>query len=276
MEKDKNLAKGISLPDYGLLIESHRHESDFATDTHSHEYPSLMYIISGQGKCLIKKNEYELKTNTALLLRKGQKHQLIDKPKKAMVVFVIYFSERITEIKRNLIEPLANKNIVKVPIQYARRIRTFLRQMLYEQNNRPEHYKLALQQLLLYIIINLNRATVFEKKQAKKLTSSNSLERVNAVLDYIKIHYYERNSLPDVAKAASLSQRQFSNLCKKTTGRSYIQFLNSLRIKRAEELIKKTDMPVSDIAFEVGFEELSTFYRAYKKHQGANPLKQRG
>lgn len=275
MKRSKKFVRTVPLPDYGLRVESHQHESDFATGMHSHKYPSLIYVISGQGKCIIDEIEYELNPNTAILLHKGQKHQLIDKPKKAMVVFVVYFSDHIAKMDKNLIKPLAGKKIVKVSAQHARRIRTLLRQMLYEQNNHPEHYKLALQQSFIHIIINLSRAAAFEKRQASKLTSQKSSDRVKTVLDYIRNHYYEQSSLSDVAKAANLSQRQFSNLCKKITGRSYIQFLNSLRVKKAEELIKKTNISVSAIAFEIGFEELSTFYRAFRKYQKCSPSEYR-
>ena len=69
----------------------------------------------------------------------------------------------------------------------------------------------------------------------------------------------------DAARMARLSQRQFSSICRRLTGRSFIQHVNMVRTRKAVELLKNTDMSVTAIAFEVGYEELSTFYRAFKR-----------
>jgi AraC-like DNA-binding protein len=51
----------------------------------------------------------------------------------------------------------------------------------------------------------------------------------------------------------------------------FIKFLNSIRCAKASELLKHTDKSVAAIAFEVGYEDLSTFYRAFKKIYKAPP-----
>lgn len=270
--KNKVSPRRSILPPCGILVENHQHKPGFQTAVHAHRHNSLIYIISGRGKCLTDGNEYDLVATTALLLKKGQKHQLIDEPRKAMVVFVAYFSEHKAKLDKDLVNQLLSKSCIAVPLQFARQIRNALRQMLREQNDRPEHYEAALRQWLAYTMINLNRAVSFESRHAKRLISSNSSERVRAVLDYTAEHYQERNNVSEAARAAHLSQRHFANICRKLTGSSYVQFLNRLRVQKAKELLENTKMPVLAVAFEVGFEELSTFYRAFRKVHRANPL----
>jgi len=72
---------------------------------------------------------------------------------------------------------------------------------------------------------------------------------------------------------AKVSQRQFTNLCRNLTGESFIKFLNSVRCEKAAELLKQTDMSAAAISFEVGYEELSTFYRAFKKNYKSSPIR---
>ncbi|GAI67194.1 unnamed protein product, partial [marine sediment metagenome] len=95
---------------------------------------------------------------------------------------------------------------------------------------------------------------------------------VNAVLAFLAKNYHQQISLPDAAKMAQLSQRQFTTLCRKSTNKSFTQFVNSIRCEKAKQLLTQTDMPVAAIAFEVGYEELSTFYRAFKKLHTFTPL----
>jgi AraC-like DNA-binding protein len=123
-------------------------------------------------------------------------------------------------------------------------------------------------------ILQLYRAKL-QHRQKLKSASNSSFDRVQAALHYITENCHEQYSLSDGAKMANVSQRQFTNLCRKLNGKSFTQFLNAYRCTRAKALLEKTDMPVSAIAFEIGFEELSSFYRAFRKHQKCSPLKYR-
>jgi AraC-like DNA-binding protein len=105
--------------------------------------------------------------------------------------------------------------------------------------------------------------------------SLKSHDRVLDVLDYVQSHYYETYTLSDIAADAGLSERQFANICRQLKGQSFVQYLNAIRTEKAKELLLNTSMSISAIAFEVGFEEISTFYRAFKKHQGQSPMSMR-
>ena len=109
-------------------------------------------------------------------------------------------------------------------------------------------------------------------KQKNIINGQYSHKRVEDILNFITRNFHEQYSLSDVSKMAKISQRQFTNLCRKITGKSYIQFLNSLRCEKAKEMLSKTDMSVSTIGFQIGFEDLYTFYRAFKRHCNKSPL----
>lgn len=51
------------------------------------------------------------------------------------------------------------------------------------------------------------------------------------------------------------------------------QYLVDLRIRRAAKLLRATNLPVTDIAYEVGFESLSGFYAAFRRRMGAPPAR---
>ena len=264
--KPEKKANSAPLPPCGVLIESHRHRPDFSTAAHAHRYNSIIYVVSGHGKCVIDENSHSLVPNSVVILPKGRTHQLIDAPKKAMVVFVVYFSAQIARQNADLWTPLLKLNVgLIIPTHQARRMRNTLRRMLHEQDAAPIHYETAIQQYLSSILLELNR-TASTTHDFDVSRQSDSSFRVSGVLDYIAENYYEHHSLSEAAKMAHISQRQFSNICRKLKGRSFVQFVNSVRSEKAKEFLQKTDMPVSAVAFEVGFEELSTFYRAFRKH----------
>lgn len=278
MEKEANIKSGnpqecLSLPPYGILIQSHRHSYRFRIAQHRHPYHSLLYIVSGQGNCLIDKHSHQLVPNTAIFLRKNHLHQLADKPGRAMVVFVVYFSDQLADTISEMLQPLFDLPVpLPVPAHQAQHIRRSLRRMLHEQDTKPIQFQTAIEQTFSSIILELFRRSQKVSLAEKAQLGRDSFSRAEKVLEYVAEQYYESQSLAGAAGMAHLSTRQFTNICRRISGRSFAQYVNDVRTKRAAELLKSTDMPVSAIAFEVGFEELSTFYRAFKKRHATSPL----
>ena len=276
-ETEKRTPKTIEnkavLPDYGVLIESRAKRPAYGTTGHSHNHPSILYVISGKGKVHFEDNHYDLLPHTVIPLERKRTHEIVDQPRKAMTVFSLYFDD--TGMNKYIVDYLfTGSEPFDLPLYYAEQVKRNLRQMLYEQSHKPPGYKLGIRQCMELTILQLYRAKL-QRSQKLKSVSNSSLDRVQATLDYITENCHEQYSLSDGAKMANVSQRQFTNLCRKLNGKSFIQFLNAYRCTRAKALLENTDMPVSAIAFEIGFEELSSFYRAFRKHQKCSPLKYR-
>jgi AraC-like DNA-binding protein len=90
---------------------------------------------------------------------------------------------------------------------------------------------------------------------------------------------YIEETLPDVkalsletlSKKANLSKYHFCRSFKRSTGMSPMQFVTSLRINRAKELLRRKNNNISRIAIEVGFNDFSNFIRHFRKHTGVTP-----
>ena len=72
-----------------------------------------------------------------------------------------------------------------------------------------------------------------------------------------------------------MSPNYFCRFFKKVTGLTFTQYLLNIRIDKAKELILKNNMPITDIAFTVGFENLGYFYRSFKKYTKHSPKEYR-
>lgn len=90
---------------------------------------------------------------------------------------------------------------------------------------------------------------------------------------YMNAHYSEKITVGDVAEAVSLSPSQFSRQFKRQTGIPPYEYLLSLRLSKAKELLKTTDLPIQEIACQCGFGEESNFISFFKKQEGIPPLK---
>ncbi len=269
--KRENINK-ITLPDNGIVIQSRINRPDSGHNFHSHNYLSIVFVVSGQGVLQIADKNYDLRPDTFVALNAGLSHKFLDKPKKQMNVFSIYFDLDQTGANKYIVDYIFNSNEPFVlPFYYAEQTRKNLRQMLYEQLQKPPGYKLGINHIFNITMLNIYRAKLVFSQNADS-RANNSTARVKAALEYIAANSHEQFSLNDAAKMADVSQRQFTKLCKTQTGKSFVKFINCKRCEKARKLITTTQASIASIAFETGYEDLSTFYRAFKNIYNTTPL----
>ena len=94
--------------------------------------------------------------------------------------------------------------------------------------------------------------------------------RLAKVRDYVPTHYSGDLSLETVAKVAGLEPKYFSSFFRSKVGVRYMEWLHYVRIQKAAELLRKSNESITSIARQVGYRELRTFQRAFKKMTGTN------
>lgn len=111
---------------------------------------------------------------------------------------------------------------------------------------------------------------VLQVKQA--LGEGGGRRAVAMAIQYIEDHFVENMKLSDLTNHVSLSTSYFSALFKRTTGIGVIEYLNQTRIRKATEIFASHgDYSVSEVAYMVGFDNLSYFSKIFKKYEGMTP-----
>ncbi len=97
-------------------------------------------------------------------------------------------------------------------------------------------------------------------------------DRLGRVHEYIMNNFNRDISLTDVADIALMNKSAFCRYFKKATKKSFSQYLNEIRIGYACKLLQeRTDTTISEIAFQVGYNNLSNFNRQFKIITGYAP-----
>lgn len=110
----------------------------------------------------------------------------------------------------------------------------------------------------------------FSESMFNYIPSKNS-EIIKRALAYIYQHFNTAITLEDVADHVHLHPSYFSSLFKKSTGSSFKEYLNMVRIEESKRLLTNTDFSIIDIAISVGFEDQSYFSKVFKKFTGLTP-----
>ncbi len=96
-------------------------------------------------------------------------------------------------------------------------------------------------------------------------------ERLNNVLQFSLNNYQKHIMLEEAAAVANMSVSAFCRYFKLHTRKSYLQFLNELRISAACKLLSEQEVNISQICYDVGYNNLSNFNRQFKKVTGFTP-----
>jgi two-component system, response regulator YesN len=92
---------------------------------------------------------------------------------------------------------------------------------------------------------------------------------------YIKTYYASPIKAHEVADVINISPNYFSSLFKQKTGKSFNEYINTLRVDAAKQLLEETPFNVNEIAEKVGYREYKYFVDVFKKFTGYTPTKYR-
>jgi len=104
-----------------------------------------------------------------------------------------------------------------------------------------------------------------------KSLSSKESNRVNVINTYIKDSYQEQPSITELAEKLSLSKEAFCRFFKKTFDKTFSNYVNEYKITIASKMLIETDLSVSEIGYQSGFNNLSFFHRQFKKYKQSSP-----
>ena len=99
--------------------------------------------------------------------------------------------------------------------------------------------------------------------------------QMQRITDYVLTHLNEKLSLETLAQQVGFSAYHFTYLFRQTTGKTPHQFVLDKRLEQARQLLKATDLPLSQIALELGFQNQSHFTQAFRSRLGVTPRQYR-
>ena len=106
--------------------------------------------------------------------------------------------------------------------------------------------------------------------------NKDALRKIWPIIDYIDKNYNSMLTLEKLSSALSMNKEYFCRVFKRATGITPTEYINFVRVWKAENLLTTTQASIIEIALEVGFSSVSYFNRVFKKYRGTTPSAYRG
>ncbi|CAI6044297.1 AraC family transcriptional regulator [Cohnella sp. JJ-181] len=274
---------------FPFKIEVRRPETMNAV-LHAHEHMQLCYMRSGSCLHWAGGQRHVLTKGDLFSIPPYQEHRLERRDAMDFVMIQVDFMPHaIHESFRDLasietfvdfafIRPLiAEADLMPkmtLPLPAQAVVENLLDVIVAEWTDKEEGYRLAIRAELLKLLV----LTCRQYKRYSGAESSRERQQVAhhrkaffETIEYMERHYDEELHLEDMAARALMAPSYFSNLLKLVKGKSYIELLSALRIQSAMELLRGTDLSVTEIAARAGYNHISHFNRTFKKHTGLTP-----
>ena len=230
---------------------------------HTHEAYEIFCFLSGDAKYYVEGNIYDLKEGDILLIKKAETHSLLINSNVPYERYVVVFraDDLLGEYAKSLLQVVDKKPLGKYNKIFFKDKKPIL--YLLEQITSVE----SVEEKRVYLTVLLNEIC--------KNLYLNKSEELNIVKDIEIIEYINQNlmkisGIEEICSRFFISSAQLSRKFKAMTGSTVWNYIVTKRLLVAKELLSQGIMPhtASEIC---GYEEYSSFYRAYKCHFGSSP-----
>jgi AraC-like DNA-binding protein len=245
----------------------------FPHQWHYHPEVELTYIIQGRGIRYVGDNISSFKEGDLVLLGENLPHswvsqgEQVGKIQKALVfqfpILLINFfpelrnlSEFMNQAKNGFHFPSPDNGLVKRMVEFETLTSNRQLYVLFE---------------ILEILAISEKIPLSNIEIQTQNTISKELGRMEQVKKFLHEHYNEHLELDTMATMMHMTPTYFCSWFKRTMGHTFITYLNKLRIEHAARWLIGTDKDVSEIAYEVGFQNVTHFNRVFKKEKMTNP-----
>jgi len=141
-----------------------------------------------------------------------------------------------------------------------------------EMQEQRTSYKIFVKSNVLKIMaILLRYADIRNMNPSRTPLDKSSVKIVKDALHYIELNYMQDITLSDISNHLSFSPFYFSRIFNQVTGVTFKNYLNIIKVEKAQNLICTTSRPILDIALDCGFNSIRTFNRVFHNVKGYTP-----
>ena len=263
-----NTAVKASLPPEGV-----RNRVGLACNIHYHDELEFLVVYEGVFSCSVYDKEYVANAGDVIFVNSRVPHSTWNVEPSRVGLVQFKESDFIdTEITKIIKYSMRFQSQVASPVRVFRISELFdaLDLILKEVSKKDSSYEIFVRSGVYRVLGVLYREGVLS--DSERLYNTREIQKVLPVLSYINNSYQEKNlTLDSVSSKLGFDQSYFCRIFKAATGATFTEYLNFVRICKAEKLLLKSRDSILEISEAVGFSSVSYFNRVFKKYSNCSP-----
>lgn len=260
----------------------------FCTDNvdcplHWHYYSEILYVHSGTINISCNNTKATLTKGDLCYFYPLQLHSVTENEENRETVnySVIKFNIQTLNIPKAHLQPIydcfvhrtSEDDFCLIIHNKNKDIEKTVNTIVEEYESQKLMHMLAVQSGIFSLLIQIARKTDSDKKKVPQQSEQNL--SFYHILEYIDVHCAEPIEVNALAKQCNMSYSHFARLFRDNYGRSCKEYIQYIRMNKAQDLLLNSDFDLDYIAQETGFYDCSHFIRQYKKWRGITPKQER-
>lgn len=256
--------------------------SHVVVEPHWHECFELLYMMEGSAEQQINEKHFKAIKHDLVILNEGDIHSTYCEKEENIKIMVIKFLPEVVDsgysrmFESKYIIPFLNyksDNIYHLTdtLKNSKILFKLIMDLYEEFTKKDIGYEIYVKGYIYQLIAMLIRYNIINIYNSSNKNTQNDLIKLDVLFKYIEKHFSEPIDLQKAADMLNLSYFYFSRYFKKITGRTFKAYLDYVRICEAEKLILSSNLNISQAAYEVGFCNVSSFNRVFKRVKGYPP-----
>lgn len=245
------------------LYATYEPDIDFKFPLHFHHCFEIIYVINGNIKADVNNKTYYLHEGDVIIVLPYEIHSFVSLGQTKIRILIAnpYFYDTIMNIfnGKQLLNHVSNFIGTDILKYYH---------LIYHAYYKNKDFLEA--KGYTYILFSkLLKKLKFVPSD--KVQHYDKLSLICEILKYIDSNYYNNISINDIINHFALNKSYVMNIFKDKIGTTFHQYLNKERVFKSLNLLKNTELSITDIAYETGFDNQRTFNRLFKKYINLTP-----
>lgn len=258
----------------------------FYNKLHYHAENELVFIVKGSGRQFIGDDVRYFKSGDMILVGENLPHlwrnddqYLRKKNKTKCEAYVVHFTRdclggHFFDLPENkILSALLNK--ARQGLMIGQATKTKVAALMQEMLQSPAPQRIIILLQILVLISNSSHSRVICKHNRPFNFSPSDSEKMDTICQYIMANFDRELPLEEIAKVACLSPNSFCRYFKSRIKKPFSRFLIEIRVQHACKLLAESEMPVSEISYECGYNNFSNFNRHFKSITSRTPSQYR-
>lgn len=245
---------------------------DLNHELHRHEYFFILAIVKGKGVHTIDFTPYKVVNHSVFFMRPGQVHELKLKAGSTgyLMEFKPDFYQSTDKGANELLRHASDMNLCLLDAKRFNSLFALLTKIHTECKQKQDGYKEVIKANLTIFLIELAR----HRQQRKRTTNhvnKYTQERFDKFTELLEKHIATHKEVSQYAEMLHLSIYQLNSITKAALGKTCSELIDEYIILESKRYLLATSNQVNQIAYHLGYEDVSYFIRFFKKHTGHTP-----